>query len=388
MEKSNLSISHIKLSKEGCPLPEVSKNFRGWVNYGRNNLFPQEIIGLNSNSAVNTAILQGKVTFICGKGIYDTAEGVSNYIGQPNRNETWDELIEKIAVDYTIFGGFAFQVILNNDGVTVSLFHQDFSTVRIAAPDKEGNIGSYFIAYDWSRTTGKDKPIEIDAWHGINDTQAGKAYLFYYADYQPGLRYYPTPSFYSAIHYIKADGALGEFYNNSISNGFTPSVVISVPGNPGEEEKAKFQRQVEETFSGAKNACNILVIWGENDAVKPSVMPFNSSTNADLYNNIESVVFQKIISAHRLNSPTLAGVSGSGSLSGNAAEIVSAFILYNYSVIEQLRRKILDTLNKFTRINGLGGLAIEELEVVTKIRETENKPEENGNTKSISPKQL
>ena len=376
MEKSNISVSHIKLSKEGCRFPEVSKSYRGWINYGRNNLFPQEIIALNGNSAVNNAILQGKVTFICGKGICDTSEGVGNYVGQPNCHETWDELIEKIAVDYTIFGGFAFQVILNNDGVTVSLFHQDFSTVRMATPDEEGNIGSYFIAYDWSRTTGKDKPIEIEAWCGINEAQTGKAYLFYYADYQPGLRFYPIPSFYPAIHYVKADGALGEFYNNSIENGFTPSVVISVPGNPGEEEKAKFQRQVEETFGGAKNACNILVIWGENDAVKPSIMPFNSSTNADLYNNIEGIIFQKIISAHRLNSPTLAGVSGSGNLSGNAAEIVNAFILYNYSVIEQLRRKIVDTLNKFTKINGLGQLMVEELDVVPKVREAEAKTPE------------
>jgi hypothetical protein len=372
MERSNISVSRIRLSKEGLPLPEASKCHRGWINYGRNNLFPQEIIALNGNSAVNNAILQGKVMFICGKGIRDTSEGAKNYVGQPNRSETWDELIEKIAVDYTTFGGFAFQVILNNDGVSLSLFHQDFSTVRMAVPDEEGAVNSYFIAYDWSRTTGKDKPVEIAAWRGINEAQTGKAYLFYYSDYHPGLRFYPVPSFYPAIHYVKADGALGEFYNNSIDNGFTPSVVISVPGNPGEEEKAKFQQQVEETFSGAKNACNILVIWGENEAVKPTITPFNSSTNTDLYNNIEGIIFQKIISAHRLNSPTLAGVSGSGNLSGNAAEIVNAFILYNYSVIEQLRRKILDTLNKFTGINGLGALAIEELEVVERIRAIEN----------------
>ena len=327
MERNNISVSRIRLSKEGCHLPEVSKSHRGWINYGRNNLFPQEIVALNGNSAVNSAILQGKVTFICGKGIRDTSEDAGSYVGQPNRNETWDELIEKIAIDYTIFGGFAFQVILNNDGVTVSLFHQDFSAVRMAAPDDNGNVGSYFIACDWNRTTGKERPIEIDAWRGIGEAQTGKPYLFYYADYQPGVRFYPVPSFFPAIHYVKADGALGEFYNNSIENGFTPSVVISVPGNPGEEEKAKFQRQVEDTFSGAKNACNILVIWGENDAVKPSITPFNSSTNADLYNNIEGIVFQKIVSAHRLNSPTLAGVSGSGNLSGNAAEIVSAFFL-------------------------------------------------------------
>ena len=373
MDQNKISVGHIRLSKEGFNLPEISKSHRGWANYGCDNLFPQQIIGLNSNSAVNSAILESKVTFICGKGVNDTLEGAGSYVGSPNQDETWDGLIEKIATDYTLFGGFAFQVILNNDGVTVSLFHQDFSSVRIGLPNEEGDVSNYFIANDWRRTTGKEKPVEIEAWHGISEAQAGKAYLFYCAGYTPGLRFYPVPSFYPAINYVKADGALGEFYNNSINNGFTPSVVISVPGNPDEEEKARFQRQVEETFSGAKNACNILVIWGENDSVKPSITPFNSSTNADLYNNIEGIVFQKIISAHRLSSPTLAGVSGGGSLSGNAGELVSSFILYNYSVIEQLRRKILDTLNKFTKINGLGTLLIADLDVVAKIRETETK---------------
>ena len=373
MDKNKISIGHIRLSKEGINLPEISKSHRGWANYGRDNLFPQAIIGFNSRSAVNSAILESKVTFICGKGVKDTLAGVGNYVGSPNRNESWDELIEKIAADYTLFGGFAFQVILNNDGTSVSLFHQDFSAVRIALPDNEGNIARYFIANDWRRTTGKDRPVEVEAWRGISEAQPGQPYLFYYAGYTPGLRFYPVPSFYPAISYVKADGALGEFYNNSINNGFTPSVVISVPGNPDEEEKARFQRQVEDTFSGAKNACNILVIWGENDAVKPQITPFNSSTNADLYNNIESIVFQKIISAHRLSSPTLAGVSGGGSLSGNAGELVSSFILYNYSVIEQLRRKILDALNKFAGINGLGRLEIDDLDVVAKIRESETK---------------
>lgn len=118
---------------------------------------------------------------------------------------------------------------------------------------------------------------------------------------------------------------------------------------------------------------------GENQNVLPQITAFDASKNADLYNNIEGIIFQKIISAHRLSSPTLAGVSGSGNLSGNAGEIVSAYILYNYSVIAQLRRKILDHLNKFTRINGLNPLVIEELAVVDKIRESESTTVE-GNT--------
>ena len=139
-----------------------------------------------------------------------------------------------------------------------------------------------------------------------------------------------------------------------------------------EEERERFQRAMEAKFCGPTNTSRVLIVWGENGAVKPEIEPFTGSANADSYNAIEGIVFQKIISAHRLASPTLAGVSGSGNLSGNASEIVDAFILFNYTVIEQMRRRILDRLNVFTRINGVAPLVVEELEVVTKIRESEN----------------
>ena len=62
-------------------------------------------------------------------------------------------------------------------------------------------------------------------------------------------------------------------------------------------------------------------------------------------------------------------------------------MLFNYTVIEKLKRKILDKLNIFTKINGTAELAIAELDVVTKIRETE-KPKETLNVKIENPKEL
>jgi len=100
------------------------------------------------------------------------------------------------------------------------------------------------------------------------------------------------------------------------------------------------------------------------------VNAFRASANADTFNNVERIIFQKIISAHQLASPTLAGVSGSGNLSGNANEIINAYILYNYTVIEKMRGKILDHLNKFTKLNKTAPLVIEELDVIAKIRNT------------------
>lgn len=344
----------------------------GWVTFGDRNDFPQQIINASSKSPVNKSIILSTVTYICGKGVKDSRATATTYVGTPNPKEKWDDVIEKLATDYKTFAGFYWQVIKNKDGVTVSIFHQDFSTVRVGLINDKGEPLTWRISNDWKKTSGANKPIELDAWPGMEAAAQGKAYIFHHWDYEPGLLLYCVPNWYHAIEYVRADGQLGVFYNNSIENGFTPSVVISMPSNPEEPKKEAFQKQMEEAFSGAKGASSIVVLWGESDEVKPNITPFNASANADIYNNIEAIIFQKIISAHRLSSPTLAGVSGSGNLSGNAAEIIDAYILYNYTVVEKMRRKILDKLNEFQRINKVADLVIQELDVLPKIRETED----------------
>lgn len=342
----------------------------GWVSYGDKNDFPQHLIQINSKSPANASIIQSKVTYILGKGINDSKPTASTYVGRPNDSETWDDVTEKIGTDYVTFGGMYWQVVLNKDGVTVSIFHQDFSTVRVGTINDRAEVETFRISNDWTKTSGKNKPIELPVWPGIKSAVEGVQYLFHYWDYAPGLLLYCVPNYYAAEQYIKADGTLGLFYNNSIDNGFTPSVVISMPSNPDEAKKAAFQSQMEGAFSGAQGASSIVVLWGENTEVKPQITPFAASANADIYNNVEGIIFQKIISAHRLSSPTLAGISGSGNLSGNAAEIIDAYILFNYTVIEKMRRKLLDNLNIFTKINGTAPLTITELDVLPKIRET------------------
>lgn len=365
----NTTVLNLSAADLAPAFPKIAINRAGWVNYGPANDFPQEVIKYNSKSPVNKAIIESTVTYILGKGVKNSPDNAEKYVGQPNPGEDWDEVIEPIAKDFKTFGGFYFQVIVNNESTTVSIFHQDYSTVRIGRTSDTGSPESFRISNDWTKTQGKYKPIEVDAWPGMKEAEKGKAYLFHYWTYEPGLNLYSVPDWFAAMEYVKADGVLGQFYNNSIENGFTPSVVIKMPSNPSQDKKDEFQKNMEAAFSGAKGASAIVTLWGENDAVRPDIIPFNASANADIYNNVEGIVFQKIISAHRLSSPTLAGVAGSGNLSGNAAEIIDAYILYNFSVIEKMRKKVLDKLNIFTAINKTAPLAIEDLDVIAKIRE-------------------
>lgn len=361
---NNMKYSVIRLSETSRQYPTFRRNIRGWISYDVDNLLPQRIIELNNQSAINKSIIENKVTYICGSGVDRSA-----YCGTPNPHSDWDELIEKLARDYVTFGGFCFQVILNHDGRSMSLFHTDFSKVRVGQTNDYGAYLSFFLANDWRRTSGKYAPVEMAAY-GSEEMKQGTPYLFYYKDYEPSLDYYPVPQYYSALNYIEADGLLGQFYRNSINNGFVPSTIITMPSNPSDGQKDQFQRDIESSYAGTNGANSIVVLWGESQEVKPVVTSYTASNNADLYNNVDEIIFQKIISAHRLTSPTLAGLSGSGNLAGNANEIINSYVLYNQTVIHKLRRKLLDALQPFVIANGYStSLAINDLDIVGELSE-------------------
>lgn len=351
----------------GLPaIPKMKIDRQGWVKFGEKNDFPKLLTELVANSPIQSAINDSLVTYVIGKGA--KAKIDKKFIGQPNSTTNWTELLEMLATDYAASGSFYFQVILNNDGKSVSLFHQDWTEVRIGEITDTGEPTSFRISKDWTKTSGKNKPLELEVWPGsISAAKTGVPYMFFYWDYRPGLSLYSLPGYYAANKYIKADGALAEFYDTSIQNGFIVSTVVTMGINPPQEQKDEYERGFRDAFTGPAGATSVVFIWGEDKAVLPTITPFQSTTNADVYNDIQGIVFQQIISANRLASPTLAGISGSGNLSGNAAEIIDAYVLYNATVVNKKRQTLLNQINLFTKINKLAEIAIDDLDIIGQI---------------------
>lgn len=357
----NLSYTTIKLTDNVPEYPTFKVDTsKGYVKFGRDNKFPQYLLGLNTASSVNSSIIKSKIIYSLGAGVDTTT-----YIGQPNLTETWNDFLEKIFTDYIIFGSFSFQIILNEDGETVSLFHTDYSTVRCGEYNEEGFIDTYYISYDFTKSN--IKPIELTAW-GTTTPIRGEKYLYVYNTYQSSLPYYSLPDWYGAINYVDADGLLSKFYNNAINNNFTPSSIFMMPSDPSQEEKEAFQNNLTNTFSGADNTNNILVLWNQSVENQMKVEKFEATNNSDLYNNVNDIIFQKIITAHRLTSPVLAGISGSGNLSGNAAEIIDSYIAFSNTVILNYRMKVLNIINQFVRRNYNTELSIKELPMIQQLK--------------------
>ena len=192
----------------------------------------------------------------------------------------------------------------------------------------------------------------------------------YVKKFQPNEYYYATPSWMSAANYIAADAALAQYYHNYIRNNFSANLAIKFPTEPDEEKKAELYKNLMASFGGSENAGNIICLFGENGSL-PEINSIES-VNADLYNSVVDTIKLAIVSANRLTSPILAGISTSSGFSSKSEEIIAATVQYRLTVINSERQFILDKMNDLLVMNGYERLlAIEDYNLTDEF---------NGNT--------
>ncbi len=100
------------INLEAINLPEF-REVRGkdWVNFGVRNLFPVKLVELLNTSAIHNTAVQAKLDATIGEGIRIMGDDIANPTG-----ETLDEIHEKAALDYLVFGGYALNPIWNRAG--------------------------------------------------------------------------------------------------------------------------------------------------------------------------------------------------------------------------------------------------------------------------------
>lgn len=318
-----------------------------WVKFDYDNLYPERVLELVNSSPLQKSILESKKTYILGAGLAQTEENIYT----PNMTETWSDLIEKCVTDMVYLNAMAIQCILNESGNRWSFYHQPVTQVRLGNYNERNFIEKAYLCTDWRKANKNRNVVEIPMF-GSETPQKGKAYLLYFRPEQVGEYYYAIPEYMSASNYIMADGALSQYYNNYIHNNFSANLALRFPTEPTEEKKQELYESLVASFGGAKNAGNILLLFGENGVV-PEINSIES-VNADLYNSVVDIIKLALVSANRLTSPILAGISTSSGFSSKSDEIIAAYNLYKLTVINQERAFILKCMNKLLEMNGHG----------------------------------
>ena len=318
--------------------------WKRWVSFDTDNLYPNLIYALYSESPLQSSIINNQIKYVYGAGLKDYEASIF----QPNIAERWEDFIKKIVVDFCIYGAFAVQVVVSEDGNRFLYYHMPVNQVRLGAYNDENQIEYAYLATDWSRINSSNV-VEIKMF-GVEQPKKGERYLLYFKPYDPNELFYAIPKWMSASNWIMADIALSRYYNNYIRNNFSANLAITYPCDLDEEKKAELYNMLVDSFGGEQNAGNILLLFGEN-GTNPVVNPVES-VNADLYQNVCDTVLKYIVSANRLTSPMLAGLDTASGFSAKAEEIIAAYTLYKLTVIDELRNFIIDKVNYLLMLNG------------------------------------
>lgn len=358
-QKSNGSVMlNIKLEKQLEGLPINRKSGQGWVNWGRRNDYPAQLAELYYNSVTHKACIDFAHTAILGGGIdYDAMEVDSSDI-RPNYQETWNDLLSGIIFDYTLFGGFAMQIIKNRDGKTYSFFHQPFSQVRFSPKNEDGAIESYWVSSDWTQT-GLYKPIELESFSFTDekDLEMGKAYLFVYTKYTPMMDTYPTPHYISALKSIQSEIELQRYDLRSITNNFSASGILTLNRVDDEDEKRMLIEGITAMYTGSDNANSLLINFKENNDDTPAnfvSISRDSKSSVDLFSETNERIINKIVAGHKILSKSLIGYDLVGaSLQGNGNTMRVAYELYMSLFGNSLQTSIIDSINNALKLNGV-----------------------------------
>ena len=319
--------------------------WKRWVNFDLDNNFPARLYNMYKESPLQSSIIENQIKYTYGAGLADYDASVFT----PNMGERWEDFVKKCIVDFSIFGAFAVQAIVNEDGNRFSYYHVPINQVRLGAYNDENYIENAYLCTDWTRVNSSNV-VELKMW-GYEQPKKGERYIMYFKEYDPDELFYAVPKWYSAANWVLADIALSKYYNNYIRNNFSANLAIRYPCDVDEEKKKQLYDMLVDSFGGEENAGNILLLFGENGTT-PEISSIES-VNADLYQNVCDTVLKYIVSANRLTSPILAGLSTSSGFSSKSDEIIAAYTLYKLTVIDDIRGFVMDKINYLLQLNGL-----------------------------------
>jgi len=334
-------------SFESIKLPTIKeKRGKDWIDFGSNNLYPDLLIELYNNSAMHHTAVEAIVDGLIGEGFKNFGDTLVNAQG-----ETLDEIFEKIARDFELFGGYALNVIWSRDGETIAeIYHLPFNNVRSGIMNEEEKVEKYWYSSDWKQYR-KHKPVSYPAFSTTDNEGDAASQIFYYSTYTVGQYYYPLPNYIGAINDIDTDARISRFHANNLKNGLAPSMMLTFKnGIPTPDEQDEIWKDIEKTFAGEENAGQFFVNFAEPGR-EPSLEPIQN-TNDDYYVTLETRITSRILTAHRITSPLLLGIKDAAGFSSNAEEIETAFNHFMGTVIRPDQKKLVKSFNKIINMTG------------------------------------
>lgn len=322
-------------------IPNKSKDI---LQYGKNNLFPNELIQTIAESGTATICANKVDQFIQADGFVDKTSAATKV----NENETADQILSLISSCLSYFQAFALHVRRTPDGKIGSVEYIEFEKLRKRISggfiyNKNLGTSEYKEAENKVYPEFK-KPILSPEELGLQiKTYGPTGEILYVYKKRVGQSIYPIPSYYAGIEDIKTDAELSKFEYETTVNSFLPSSILTIVGevdNKTKDDRGKTdQDYLDDTlkeFTGAvkdkdgkSGRAKLAVLSAKTKEEVPVLQTFNIKSIMDAASSSTDRVARKVSRLYEV-PPFIAGLESATGF--NTKILVDQIDLFNKGI--------------------------------------------------------
>tara|TARA_R100000655_G_scaffold65084_1_gene103589 strand:+ start:2667 stop:3905 length:1239 start_codon:yes stop_codon:yes gene_type:complete len=333
--------------RENVDLKTVRTPF---IPFGDDNLFPQFLAEIKRQSPTHRAILGQKKILSIGKQFHSENEMVQRFIDDVNQGESMREVYGRIMDDYYSFGNAFLQIVKYEGGI--NLYHIDATKCRISK-----NQEHVYIHPNWEKYgTTKEDTVIVPIYPKFEKNTA----IIHFKDYEPTFNYYGLPDFVASLEWLKIDWELQSYNHSKFKNNFTPSAIVEINGDMGEEEAETLVKDAQKRWTGKGNNSKILFLVKNGDT-SPANVTVLSDTADGSFMDLQRLTSQNIITSHRWQ-PAMSGIVSSGKLSSTGNEIRVAWEMVMGTVIKDVEELLFNKIKQV--IKETSSLDIDDFQII------------------------
>lgn len=332
------------LTFKAMPKLTFSEDTKGYIKYGKDNLYPQELVRLYNEHPEHRSIVNRKARYIWGKGIkavneVDTIK-VNTFIDNFNRKETLNHVGKKLTVNTELFNGVYVEVITNLQGQPIEMYFLNSANCRISECETK-----LYFSKNWSRNT-QSKDIKT-IYKFENDGKAGTFFIefkYYTASASKLESVYPTAQYQSIVNDINTDIDISTFNKNYVSSGFSIGKIINFfNGQPTDDMIHSIERSFKSTYTG-ENGESLMITHSDRDDKAPEVVDVSVSDLSEKFAFTSKRAMKKIFAGHEM-APELFNIKFDESFLSGSPDLLILQELFVKGYVEPRQEDLLEFLS-------------------------------------------
>lgn len=318
------------------PTETVNKG-RHIVEWGDRNAYPDYLLELYNNVPTLRTIVNGIADYVCGDEVtVQQRNGIDPGIDR--------DLIHRLALDLGIYGGFAVQVIRDQNGVPVKAHYIDIRYLRSDKDNEEFRYCekwtkggrnvlvyprfSHTVSDSWGKLTPEERERDTSSIYYVKTTHT---------------QTYPAPMHAAAVKDCEIERGIADYHLNNIENGFVSSMIINFNnGAPSDQIREEIERDATEKFCGHQNAGRVMFCFNDDRTHETTFTSPRVEDFTEKYAALSKHSTQAIFTAFRA-VPAIFGINPENT-GFSLTEYQEAFKLYNRTVIRPIQQLVIDAL--------------------------------------------